>query len=106
MSEGDSTYHPMLAIPRPARWRGGRDDPFDREKTVIFTQAMSVIIRVVVIIVVNFFTFSTSFLNPLHGLAWNFEEVSLGWTPSHLVKIKVLPLFLMEQFLTIFFANS
>ena len=41
-------------------------------------QAVSV---VVVVVGVNFFSFSTSSLKPLHGFASNFVWMFLGWTP-------------------------
>ena len=56
-------------------------------------QAVSV---VVVVVGVNFFSFSTSSLKPLHGFASNFVWLFLGWTPTEFVKIGVLPLFFME----------
>ena len=56
-------------------------------------QAVSV---VVVVVGVNFFSFSTSSLKPLHGFASNFVWMFLGWTPTKIVKIGVLPLFFME----------
>ena len=57
-------------------------------------QAVSV---VVVVVGVNFFSFSTSFLKLLHGFASNFVWMMfLGWTPTKFVKIGVLPLFFME----------
>ena len=55
-------------------------------------QAVSV---VVIVVGVNFFSFWTSSLKPLHGFA-NFVWMYLGWTPSKFVKIGVLPIFLME----------
>ena len=57
-------------------------------------QAVSVV--VVVVVGVNFFSFSTSSLKPLHGLASNFVWMFLWWTPTNFVKIGVLPLFFME----------
>ena len=45
---------------------------------------------------VNFFSFSTSSFKPLHGFASNFVWMFFGWTPTEFVKIRVLPLFLME----------
>ena len=60
---------------------------------------VSVIVVVVVVIVVvgeNFFSFSTSYLKPLHGFVSNFVWVFLGWSPTKFVKIVVLPLFFME----------
>ena len=48
---------------------------------------------VVVVVGVNFFSFSTSSLKPLHGFASNFVWMFLGWTPTKFVKIRVLPLF-------------
>ena len=45
---------------------------------------MSVV--VVVVVGVNFFSFSTS-LKPLHGFALNFMWMFLGWTPTKFVKI-------------------
>ena len=61
-------------------------------------QAVSVVVVVVVVVVVgvNFFSFSTSSLKPLHGFASNFVWMFLGWTPTKVVKIGVLPLFFME----------
>ena len=56
-------------------------------------QAVSV---VVVVVGVNFFSFSTSPLKPLHGFASNFVWMFLGWTPTTFDKIGVLPLFFME----------
>ena len=56
-------------------------------------QAVSV---VVVVVGVNFFSFSTSSLKPLHRFASNFVWMFLGWTPTKFVKIGVLPLFFME----------
>ena len=50
----------------------------------------------VVVIDVNFFSFSTSSLKPLHGFASNFVWMFLWWTPTKFVKIGVLPLFFME----------
>ena len=35
-------------------------------------------------------------LEPLHGFASKFVWMFLGWTPTKVVKIGVLPLFLME----------
>ena len=49
----------------------------------------------VVVVGVNFFSFSTS-LKPLHGFASNFVWMFLGWTPTKVVKIGELPLFFME----------
>ena len=40
---------------------------------------------VVVVVGVNFFSFSTS-LKPLHGFASNFVWMFLGWTPTKFVK--------------------
>ena len=61
---------------------------------------VSIVIVVVVIVVVGigviFFSFSTSSLKPLHGFASNFVWMFLGWTPTKIVKIRVLPLFFME----------
>ena len=51
---------------------------------------------VVVVVGVNFFSFLTSSLKPLHGFASNFVWMFLGWTPAKFVKIRVLPLFFME----------
>ena len=59
-------------------------------------QAVSVIVAGVVVVGVNFLSFSTSFLKPLHGFASNFVWMFLGWTPTKFVKIGVLPLFFME----------
>ena len=42
-------------------------------------QAVSV---VVVVVDVNFFSFSTSSLKPLHGFDSNFVWMFLGWTPT------------------------
>ena len=59
-------------------------------------QAVSVVGVVVVVVVgVNFFSFSTS-LKPLHGFASNFVWMFLGWAPTKFDKIGVLPLFFME----------
>ena len=69
-------------------------------------QAVSVV--VVVVVGVNFFSFSTSSLKPLHGFASNFVWMFLGWTPTKFVKIRVLPLFfygIMGNFVQ-FLANS
>ena len=56
-------------------------------------QAVSV---VVVVVGVNFFSFSTSSVKPLHGIASNFMWMFLRWTSTNFVKIGVLPLFFME----------
>ena len=48
----------------------------------------------VVVVGVNFYSFSTSSLKPLHGFASNFVWMSLS--PTRFVKIGVLPLFFME----------
>ena len=37
-----------------------------------------------------------TYLEPLHRFASNFVWMFLGWTPTKFVKIRVLPLFLME----------
>ena len=59
------------------------------------TQRMSVTsdhpVSVVVVVGVNFFSFSTS-LKPLHRFVCMF----LGWTPTKFVKIRVLHQFFME----------
>ena len=55
-----------------------------------------VAVVVVDVVVVNFFCFSTSSLEPLHGFASNFVWMFLGWTPTKFVKIGVLPLFSMK----------
>ena len=58
---------------------------------------VSVVVVVVVVFGVNFFGFSTSSLEPLHGFASNFVWMFLGRTPTKFVKIiGVLPLFFME----------
>ena len=57
---------------------------------------VSVVVVVVVVVGVNFFSFSTSSFKQLHGFASNFVWMCLGWTPTEFVKIRVLPLFLME----------
>ena len=51
---------------------------------------------VVVVVSVNFFGFSTSSFELLHGFASNFVWMFLGWTPTKFVKIGVLPVFFME----------
>ena len=53
-------------------------------------------VSVVVVVGVNFFSFSTSSLKPLHGFASNFVWMFLWWTPTKFVKIGVLPLFFMD----------
>ena len=58
-------------------------------------QAVSVVV-VVVVVGVNFFSFLTSSLKPLHGFDSHFVWMFLGWTPTKFVKIGVLPLFVME----------
>ena len=70
MSECDSSDHPVSVV--------------------------GVVVVVVVVVGVNFFGFSTSSLEPLHGFASNFVWMFLGWTPTKFVKIGVLPLFFME----------
>ena len=62
-------------------------------------QAVSV---VVVVVGVNFFSFSTSSLKPLHRFASNFVWMFLGWTPTKFVKIGVLPLFFMELWVILY----
>ena len=57
-------------------------------------QAVSVV--VVVVVGVNFFSFSTSSLKPLHGFASNFVWMFLGWIPTKFLKIGVLSPFFME----------
>ena len=52
-------------------------------------------VSVVVVVSVNFYSFSTS-LKPLLSFASNFVWMFLGWTPTKFVKIGVLPLFFME----------
>ena len=64
-------------------------------------QAVSVVVVVVIVVVVvvvcvNFFSFLTSSLKPLHGFASNFVWIILGWIPTKFVKIGVLALFFME----------
>ena len=62
---------------------------------------------ITVSVVMNFFGFSTSSLEPLHGFASNFVWMFLVWTPNKFVKIGVLPLFygIMGNFVQ-FLANS
>ena len=50
----------------------------------------------VVVVGVDLFSFSTSSLEPLHGFSSNFVWMYLWWTPTKVVKIGVLPLFVME----------
>ena len=64
-------------------------DSSDHPVSVVFIVA-------VVVGGANFFCFSTSSLEPLHGFASNFIWVFLGWTLSKFVKIGVLPLYFME----------
>ena len=56
-------------------------------------QAVSIV--VVVVVGMNFFSFSTS-LKPLHGFVSNFVWMFLEWTPSKFLRIGVLSLFFME----------
>ena len=42
-------------------------------------------VSVVVVVGVNFFGFSTSSLEPLHGFASDFVWMFLGWTPTKFV---------------------
>ena len=51
---------------------------------------------VVVVFVVNFFSFSTSSLESLHGFASNFVWMFLGWTLIKFIKTEVLSVFSME----------
>ena len=53
-------------------------------------------VSVVVVVGMNFLNFSTSPLKPQHGFTSNFVWMFLGWTPTMVVKIGVLPLFFME----------
>ena len=48
--------HTIVAIPRPARWRGGRGDAFDREKTVIFTQVLKIAPSIAEVFLGTFFS--------------------------------------------------
>ena len=47
---------------------------------------LHVSVVVVVVVGVNFFCFSTSSHEPLHGFASNFVWMFLGWTPTKFVK--------------------
>ena len=55
-----------------------------------------VVVVVVVVVSVNFFSFSTSSLEPFHGSASNFVRMFLRWTPTKFVKVGVQPVFFME----------
>ena len=59
-------------------------------------------VSVVVVVGVNFFSFSTSSLKPLHGFAPNFVWIFPRWTPTKSVKIVVLPLFFMELWVILY----
>ena len=74
---------------------------FSHTQRASVTLAITLSVVVVVVIVgdgggVNFFSFATSSLKPLHGFASNFVWMFLWWTPTKFVKIGVLPLFFME----------
>ena len=56
--------------------------------TLVFTVPVSGVI--VVVVVLNFFTFSISFLKLLHVFASNFVWMFLGWVPTTFVKIWLL----------------
>ena len=60
------------------------------------------VVVVCVVVIVNFFTFSTSSLKPLHGFTSIFVWMFLGWTPTKFVKIRVLPLFSEELWVILF----
>ena len=62
------------------------------------TQRVSVTSAIVVVVVVgvNFFSFSTSSLERLLDLLQIFVRMFLGWTPTMSVKSSALPLFFME----------
>ena len=48
-------------------------------------QAVAVVVLVVVVVGMNFFGFSTSSLEPLHGFGSNFVWMFLGWTPTKFI---------------------
>ena len=65
---------------------------FSHTQRMSVTSDHPVSVVVVGVVGVNFFSFSTSSLKPLHRFVCMF----LGWTPTKFVKIRVLPLFFME----------